>query len=135
VIFLEKIQELNSGVVVFRDEKILILERQDGIWEFPGGSVDWGESPEEAAKREVKEETGLLVGNLEFLTVTSAVYEKEDNFTSKHEKHSVYIVYRGESTKGEVELSKEHKSSEWVSVEKAKKMKLGLNVRPAIEIL
>jgi len=131
----EKVQELNAGVIVFRDRQILLLERKDGIWEFPGGGIDWGETPEESAKREVKEETGLFIENLELIGVTSAVYEKEDNFTSKHKKHSVYVVYKGESKEGEVILSGEHKTAKWVSLEEAKKMKLGLNVKPIIILL
>ena len=132
---MDKVQELNAGVVVFKDKKILLLERKDGIWEFPGGGIDWGETPQESAKREVEEETGLKVSNLELIGVTSAVYEKEDNFTSKHKKHSVYIVYKGESKEGEIKLSSEHKTAKWVSLEEAKKMKLGLNVEPVITLL
>lgn len=33
----------------------------DGLWEFPGGKIGFGESPESAAEREAKEEAGLLV--------------------------------------------------------------------------
>ena len=43
--------------VVFRDEKLLLV-RENGAWALPGGWVDVGESPSEAAVREVLEESG-----------------------------------------------------------------------------
>ncbi|NQV89936.1 NUDIX domain-containing protein [Candidatus Uhrbacteria bacterium] len=50
-----------------RNESILLIQRKDNNpmwdkkWEFPGGKIETGESPEEAVKREVLEETGLNV--------------------------------------------------------------------------
>lgn len=42
------------------DHKILLIrKRLDGYWAMPGGYIDWGESPEEAVRRELKEETGI----------------------------------------------------------------------------
>ena len=46
------------------DRQILLLERPDGVhqggfWSFPGGKVDEGETPLDAAVREFREETGL----------------------------------------------------------------------------
>jgi 8-oxo-dGTP diphosphatase len=35
-----------------------------GTWSFPGGHVDFGDEPEESARREVMEETGLEIGSL-----------------------------------------------------------------------
>jgi 8-oxo-dGTP diphosphatase len=51
------------GVVLSDDRKqILVLKRRDvPMWVLPGGGIEEGESPEEAVKREILEETGLHV--------------------------------------------------------------------------
>ena len=52
------------GVIV-HDERVLLVRRSNppdaGLWGFPGGKIDAGETIEEAAVREVYEETGLEV--------------------------------------------------------------------------
>ncbi|XP_047951814.1 nudix hydrolase 1-like [Salvia hispanica] len=62
------------AVVVFllRDKKVLLGRRRD-TFALPGGHLEFGESFEECAAREVKEETGLHIQNIEFLTATSNV--------------------------------------------------------------
>lgn len=57
--------EIGVGVV-WRGDRILIARRRDdqmlgGLWEFPGGKREPGETLEETARREIREETGLLV--------------------------------------------------------------------------
>lgn len=49
--------------------RVLLLERSDvaGAWQFPQGGLDAGESPLEAARREVEEETGIPAGALRLL--------------------------------------------------------------------
>jgi 8-oxo-dGTP pyrophosphatase MutT (NUDIX family) len=56
--------EAAGGVVIRPDGKFLVMKR-DGIWDLPKGKLDPGESSEEAALREVHEETGL--GGLEII--------------------------------------------------------------------
>ena len=52
----------NAGIVVFRaDKKVLLCLRNDmpASWQFPQGGIEAGETPEQAAARELKEETSL----------------------------------------------------------------------------
>jgi len=63
------------AAIIRRDKKILITRRQDhvhlaGLWEFPGGKVEDGESLRSALQREIREELGVDVGvEDEFFTV------------------------------------------------------------------
>lgn len=50
----------------FRDQWLLTKHRERGL-EFPGGKVETGETPREAAIREVMEETGAKIGRLQFI--------------------------------------------------------------------
>lgn len=49
------------GVAILSGGRVLAARRPDGGWEFPGGKVEAGESPEQAAVREISEELGCLV--------------------------------------------------------------------------
>ncbi len=42
-------------------DKFLVCEEESGIWELPGGGLDWGATPQEDLPREIKEEMGLSV--------------------------------------------------------------------------
>jgi A/G-specific adenine glycosylase len=58
-------QHIAIGVVE-RDGRVLITRRKEsgmlgGLWEFPGGKIDGGESPEDACRREIREEVSLDV--------------------------------------------------------------------------
>ncbi len=122
---------MNVYVVVKNGDRILVLRRKDGFWEFPGGGVDWGETPEQSGKRETKEETGIaLNGPLEFLGVTSAVYKKGED-----DKHSIYIIYAANTEKTDVVLSGEHDEFRWLNKMEAGFLKYGLNAEPIMDMI
>ncbi|WP_212119884.1 NUDIX domain-containing protein [Niallia circulans] len=61
-----------SNVIILNHQnEVLLQKRHDGYWGLPGGLMDLGESFEEVAKREVFEETGLVVENLTLLNIFS----------------------------------------------------------------
>ena len=65
---------LPHSVVILLDEhnNVLLEERSDdGYFDFPGGGIDLKESAEDAAARELKEETGLIANELEFFKLYS----------------------------------------------------------------
>ena len=96
------------GLVVVLDskERALILKRSDevdyasGRWSVPGGHIQEDETYEEGAIRETKEETQLIVSNL-------------DHIKSKGNLH--YYVAHG--FEGELKINFEHTDSAWVSHE------------------
>ncbi|EGT4255108.1 NUDIX domain-containing protein [Citrobacter amalonaticus] len=61
----------SNVVLTDQNQRILLQHRRDGTWGLPGGLLEPGESLEETAIREVKEETNLEVHNLTLLGVFS----------------------------------------------------------------
>lgn len=65
------------GAVVWRDGRVLLIRRGKpplaGQWSLPGGAQELGETVEEAARREVREETGLELTRVELLTVVDSI--------------------------------------------------------------
>ncbi|PIM98789.1 NAD(+) diphosphatase [Handroanthus impetiginosus] len=70
--------EVGVGVFLLKGKKVLLGRRRTtvgrGTFALPGGHLEFGESFEECAAREVKEETGLDITGTEIVTVTNNVY-------------------------------------------------------------
>jgi 8-oxo-dGTP diphosphatase len=91
---------------VWKDGKFLMQQRfgshGEGTWSVPGGHIEFGETWEECAKREVMEETGMQVTNVRFMSATN------DIFTDKG-KHYVSIWVEADWLEGEPAITEPDK--------------------------
>ncbi len=79
--FLSRPVVIGVRVMLFKEGSILLVKHsyQDG-WLVPGGGVKRGETPEQAARRECREEVGAKIGPMDFLGVyTQFVEHKSDH--------------------------------------------------------
>ncbi len=76
------------GAVVFRDDEVLLVQRGRepayGLWSLPGGLVKVGESLEAAVRREVLEETGVLVQAVDVVACLDRIVPDDEGRIAYH---------------------------------------------------
>src|SRR5690606_19591018 len=92
------------AVITDDDDRVLLARWTEGrrvAWTMPGGGLEAGEDPEDAVRREVREETGYSANSLELLGIHSRVIPTGRR-THKADAplHTLRIVYRAEITGG-----------------------------------
>jgi 8-oxo-dGTP diphosphatase len=94
-------------IVVVRDQKVLLIERKNppAGWALPGGFIDYGETSEAAAKRELQEETGLTALSIDLLGVYSDP-DRDPRF------HTLSVVYLAQ-VEGAVQAGDDAARAEW----------------------
>ena len=102
------------GVAVIDQGRILLVRRANdpgrGLWAVPGGKVDMGERLTEAAAREVREETGLLVEVGELVWAGEHISDQV---------HIVLIDFLGTLIGGDLAAGDDADRAEWVPLENA----------------
>ena len=89
----KKFQLCGASIIIFKDQKVLLQKRRDNnCWGYHGGSVDLGEVVEDAAKRELLEETGITANNIALYGVFSGK-EQYHVYPDGNEAFIIDIVY------------------------------------------
>lgn len=120
-----------TKALVMKGDSILLLKRKEGgfasgLWDIPGGKLEFGESPEESLIREVYEETTLKVDIGKVISLSSGIDLKKN-------KQYITIVYLCSYLSGDVKLSNEHIDYEWTSLKNIKGKKLVYYVEEGID--
>lgn len=121
----------SAGTIVKKDGKILLIERKNMPFGFacPAGHVDFGESFETCAKRELFEETGLTATKIKFLTKG-----RQEGMCKRGGTFHDWMVYEAE-VRGDIKPSeREMKQIEWYSIDKIREMALKTKKYTAGEI-
>ncbi len=105
------------AAVIRRGDKLLVCQRplhkqHGGLWEFPGGKCEAGESDGDALRREVREELG-----------TEVVEVGTSQFESRDEGSSFLIVFTPVRVTGEP-LCHEHSALRWGTAEEISRLPL-----------
>ncbi|MBV2142705.1 NUDIX domain-containing protein [Falsochrobactrum sp. TDYN1] len=104
------------SLICRRDRRFLLVRRGKEPWKgwlaFPGGSVEAGETAQEAALRELKEETALDAGSLAHVITVDLALEGQ-----AYEKSYYLSVYRAFDLSGREQAGDDAVSIHWLTVE------------------
>lgn len=110
---IEQIQRTTVKGILMRDNKILLVKDTKGVWELPGGRIDFGETPNEALKREFNEELGwdnLTVGDI--IDAWSFQSIKPERVL-----HFIVLVFTCFSNEERIVKSDEHSDFAWIPIQ------------------
>jgi 8-oxo-dGTP diphosphatase len=102
--------KVGVGVLIIQDGKLLLGQRKtqfsdNGTWGPPGGHLEFGESWEHCAAREVLEEVGIEIKNISFVTATNDIFS--------HDAHYISIFMRADYKSGTVQVMEPEKCAQW----------------------
>lgn len=127
--------EPTVGALVLNGDGRLLLVKSHKWFDkltIPGGHIELGETMEEALRREVKEEVGLHVRDIEFLILQEAIFSPE--FWKR--RHFIFFDFLCRSDTDEVVVDNEEiQDYLWVEPSEALKMSIDSFVRRSVEEL
>jgi 8-oxo-dGTP diphosphatase len=122
------------GAIIIEGERVLMVERGReplaGYWSLPGGVLEVGETLAEAVKREVWEETGLLIEPVEIVEIFERVIRDEAGAV---EYHYVLVDYRCTVVGGELLAADDAYAVAWIERGRLAEYRITEGTVPVIE--
>ncbi len=128
----QQFPEPTVGVFIFNQQGELLLlqsHKWPGAYVIPGGHVELGERIEEAAVREAKEETGLDIYDLEFITFQQFIYDP----AFWKQRHFIFFDFAAKTDSTDVVLNNEAQEYIWIAPQEALGLELDAYTRTSIE--
>ena len=102
---------IGVGVIILDNNNSVLLGLRNGshgagVWGLPGGHVDFGETLQDTAIREVQEETNLNINNLKLISVSDDIMPEEN-------KHYVSIGFICKEFSGKLKKMEKDKCLQW----------------------
>lgn len=122
------------GVIVIKDGKVLLVKRSQapskGLWAIPGGCVELGETLKEAAERELKEETGVII-RAKKPVYTFDVIERDDQGRIRF--HYVIVDLLADYVSGEPHPRSDVCEARWVTPQELEELPMSLTTRKVLK--
>lgn len=131
---IDKVLIIASAIIINELGELLLLERGETKtfqkhWQLPEGKLEENEKPQEALKRELKEELGADVDIMDFETVSHSTLE------AKGTKYlALRIIFKVTLKENNITLSSEHSDYMWVKPGQVKSLQLLPGTTEAINI-
>lgn len=123
---------IGVNALIKKGKQVLVLKRSldkkywPGLWNLPGGSLEFGEKPDETARREVKEEANLSV------RLTGKIIGHHTYFSQKENKQAVVITFECIKPKGKIKIDVAHTKYQWINKKNWKKFKYTPSAKQAL---
>ena len=122
-----------TAIVINNSNELLMIERSDnGYWAVPGGAQDIGESVIDAVKREVAEETGIVV-EVVYLTGIYSDPRHVIAYDNGEVRQEFSLCFRAKPVGGSLRMSAEATKVQWVSPEQLDSLKIHPSMRLRID--
>ena len=128
-----EIPKVAVGAVVFKNERVLLVRRgqppSEDLWAIPGGSVELGETLQEAAEREILEETGIHIRAGEPVLTFDTI---DRDRAGRIRFHYVIVDLAADYVSGDLKAGDDAAEARWVSAQEINALPVSA---PTLELL
>jgi len=122
------------GAIVIREDKILLVKRGKhpgkGLWAIPGGRIELGETLQQAAEREIKEETGIIIQAKDPVYSFDVIHRDDQG---RIRFHYVIVDLSADYVSGKLTPSSDAYDARWITARELDKFPVSRTTRKVLK--